>query len=337
MSNHTRKILDAYALPVVLLITIWIALLGAPTGFGQGSFFALFDSLALLGLVAVGLGVTMIAGELDLSAGSVAAVAGMVAVHAQSLGFVAAIVVAVAAGFSFGAVQGWVIARLGISSLVLTIGSLIMMRGVAYLLGDRAIVITDPMAGGPLLTRFGVLPATAVVAGVVIAAVAVMMADLRIGREIYAIGGDREEAVAAGVRVGPPMIAAFATSGGCASLAGSIAAFQSGSATPGSFDALLLLAVSAAIIGGVALSGGRGTVLNILLGVGILTSISAGMALRGYLSYVTQLATGALLVLVIVGEWMTRRIREQSRVKAMAETVAEAHTPMSVPIGRDVS
>lgn len=323
MIRQLRGLMDAYAVPGVLLLVTWTSLLAIPTNFGKGAFYPLFDSLALLGLVTVGVGVTMIAGELDLSAGSVAAVAGMAAVHAQPLGLVGAIAVATVAGIGFGALQGYLIVRLDINSLVLTIGTLIMVRGAAYLLGEQAILVDDPSAIAPLLGRFGPVPTTAVIPGAVIAVIALVLGFLKLGREIYAIGGDRAEAVAAGVRVGPAMVTAFAISAGCAALAGSLAAFQGGSAAPSSFDALLLLAVSAAIIGGVALSGGRGTIVNILFGVAILTSISAGMALRGQQAYMTQLATGGLLVLVILGEWVMRRIRERAKARALADVAVD--------------
>lgn len=97
----------------------------------SGNIYAILESCALVGIVAAGLGVTMLAGELDLSVGSIAACAGIVAVQMSGSGVVVAVAAATIAGVAFGVVQGALIARLNISSLVFTLGTFIALRGVA--------------------------------------------------------------------------------------------------------------------------------------------------------------------------------------------------------------
>lgn len=309
MSRQLQQVVRSYAIPAVLFVIVWITMLGSSSGVGEGSIFPVLDSFALLGLIALGVAVTMIAGELDLSVASMAALAGMVAVEAQSLGLAGALVVGTAVGVVLGAIQGYCIDRFQISSIFFTIATLILLRGVALLIGrDDAILVNDPLMGDPLITRWGILSISILIALGVFVAVGVFLAYARPGRELHAVGGDRQEAAAAGVNVRRVLIMCFAMSGGCAALAGSIAAYKGGSGNPDAFNVILLSAVAAAVIGGIALEGGRGSAINVALGVAILASISAGIAARGASEDLAQLITGGLLVLVIGGEWATGRI-----------------------------
>jgi ribose transport system permease protein len=312
MNAHVRRSIGDYALPLVLFAAVWIAMLVTRSGVGETSIFPVLDNFALLGLLALGVGVTMIAGELDLSIAPMAALMGIVAVKAQSTGLAGALAIGTAGGAVLGATQGYLIARLQINSIVFTIGTLILLRGVALLFGDQAILVNDPLMGDPLLNRAGVFSGSIAIALVVFGIVGLVLAFARPGRELYAVGGDRQEAAAAGVDVSRSIVLAFGISGACAALAGSIAAYKGGSANPTSFDTQLLAAVSAALIGGISIQGGRGTILNIALGVGVLAAISAGMAARGEAEYVTELVTGALLVAVIAGEWASGRLQRRS-------------------------
>jgi ribose transport system permease protein len=307
-----RRAARDYGLPAALFAAVWLGMLASRSGVGQTSIFPVLDNFALLGLLALGIGVTMIAGELDLSIASMAALMGVIAVKAQGAGLFGALLVATAAGMALGATQGYAIARLQINSVVFTIGTLILFRGLALLFGDQPIPLRDPFMGLPLLNRSGVLSGSIGIALGVFAVVGVALAFLKPGREIYAVGGDRREAAAAGVNVGRSITLSFAISGACAALAGAIAAYKGGSADPQAFDPQLLQAVSAAVIGGISIRGGRGTIVNIAIGVGIFASISAGMAARGAAEYVTELVTGGLLVAVIAGEWLSGRLQQRA-------------------------
>lgn len=312
MNAYLRRAGRDYGLPVALFVAVWIGMLVSRSGVGETSIFPVLDNFGLLGLLALGLGVTMIAGELDLSIAPMAALMGIIAVKAQGAGLFGALVIATAAGTALGAAQGYAIARLQINSVVFTIGTLILFRGLALLFGDQPIPVTDPLMGFPLLNRWGVLSVSIGIALGVFVVVGLALAFLKPGREIYAVGGDRHEAGAAGVNVGRSITLSFAISGACAALAGAIAAYKGGSADPQAFDPQLLEAVSAVVIGGVSIRGGRGTILNIALGVGTFGAISAGMAARGAAESVTELVTGGLLVSVIAGEWLFGRLQQRS-------------------------
>lgn len=303
----TRELLARVAVAAVVYLVFAVTSPGYAT---SDNLFTVFEGAALIGIVAAGIAVTMLAGELDLSVGSVAACAGIVAVSVSDQGILVAVAAATLAATIFGVLQGWAIARLQISSLVFTLGTLIAMRGVAYKLSseqtvnldlDNLSIATDISARTSILSPFSlIMLLTFVVVGL-------GLTFSRWGREIYAIGGARKEARAAGVPQSRPIVLAFALSGGLAGLGGALASLKSGSATPLAYDSLLVTAVTAALIGGVSLYGGRGSMLGIFIGVMTLQFLLSGLALEGAPFWAASLATGALLLGFLLIELVNER------------------------------
>jgi ribose transport system permease protein len=310
----------SYLLPVIVLVATWVIITTTTDTFrGEASVFSVLEGFPLLGLVALGLAITIIAGELDLSVGSMAALAGVVAVKTADTGLLGGVLIAVAVGVLIGSLQGWMISRLAINSLVLTVGTLILLRGVTYLLSDnKPSQLTDFTVSDPLIERYGIFSISSITALIVFVLFGLFLAYTRYGREIYAIGGAREEARAAGVPRLRPMILTFALSGGCAALAGALASLKGGSAAPQNYADLLLAGCAAALVGGISLYGGRGTVLHVALGVAVLSAVAAGLAARGSDASVTQLVTGALLITVVAIEFIVARLSRRSRLRREA-------------------
>lgn len=305
-----------YALQLGVLTVLWVAFATTTPLFGgTGAIYAVLQSFALLGLVAAGMAVTFICHELDLSVASIAALAGVVCILSGGLGLVPAILVAVTVGITFGLAQGYVISALLINSLVFTIGSQIAIRGIAYLLADdRPISLDDISVSDPMLNTWGVLAPDTLVAIIVIALLGLFLRYVKHGREMYAVGGGRKEAAAAGVPIRRPIMIAFAISGGCAALAGAMAAMKSGGASPESYIHLILNAPAAVLIGGFSLYGGRGNMINVVLGVGILAVLTVGLGASGVQAYTIDLFVGALLLAVVVGQFLLEKLagRRQS-------------------------
>lgn len=302
--------LRPYALPLAVLIIAWIVISVITPGFrGAASVFSVLEGFSLVGLIALGLAVTIIAGEFDLSVGSMAALSAVIAVLTSHLGLAGSVIVATSAGVIFGAAQGALIGRLGINSLVFTIGTLILLRGLTYMLsGHEPIMIDNIEITDPLIERYWIFSFSSVVAISVFVLAGLVLTFTRWGREIFAIGGARNEAIAAGVPKVRTISIAFAISGGCAALAGALAAMRGGSAAPQNYDDLLLTGCAATLLGGISLYGGRGTVFNVALGVAILSVVGAGLAARGTSASLVQLVTGALLLSVIAGEFVAGRL-----------------------------
>lgn len=293
----------------MLLIT-WIVIATITPSFrGAGSVYAVLEGFPLVGLVALGLAVTIIAGELDLSVGSMAALAAAIAVLTSPAGLVGSVLIATLVGTALGALQGTLIGQLRINSLVFTIGTLILLRGLTYIsTGNAPIMIQNIEMTDPLLDRYWIFSISSIVALTVFMLVGLFLSYTRWGREIFAIGGARNEAIAAGVPRVRPLTSSFAISAGCASLAGALAATRGGSAAPQNYADLLLSGAAAALLGGISLYGGRGTVFNVALGVAVLTVVATGLAARGSAASLVQLVTGALLLTMIAIEFLAGRL-----------------------------
>jgi ribose/xylose/arabinose/galactoside ABC-type transport system permease subunit len=284
----------------------------------------LLDGAVLIGLAAVGIGVTMIAGEFDLSIGSLAAVIGVLTINLMiaGLGFAPAVLIAVACAALFGMAQGFVIAWTGINSLVFTIGTLIGLRGLALIIANENSVIVPIERISEIdfiSTRFFyVLSPLSVIMFAVFVLVGLFLRYTIWGREIYAIGGGRAEARAAGVSIMRPMVIAFTLSATLAGLGGALLSVRLGSATPLGFDTLLLSAVSACLMGGIALEGGRGSVIGVFIGLLTLRFLIQGVASLGAPYWMQSLAIGALLILVIVVQMSLGIWRRRSAVARLA-------------------
>jgi ribose/xylose/arabinose/galactoside ABC-type transport system permease subunit len=276
---------------------------------------ALLDGAVLIGTVSVGVGICMLAGGFDLSVGSLAAVTGIIVVQAVSIGVFPAILVGVLFAAAVGALQGLAIGTLGLNSLVFTIGSLIGLRGIALVIsGENSVTMPiDQLDEIDFFTNryLGVFSPLSIGMVVVFVVFGLFLRYTRWGREIYAIGGGRSEAKAAGVPLMRPMVIAFTCSGALAGLGGSVLSLRLGSATPLGFDTLLLSAATTCLLGGVALDGGRGNVIGIALGLFTLRFFITGVASLGAPYYVQNLASGALLILVIAGQIGLRSLSQR--------------------------
>lgn len=304
--NKATDLWNRYGLQgAILLLLLGVFTMIAPDFVGENALFAVLERLVPLGIITAGLAATMIVGELDLSIASMAAVAGagVIVLGNTGLGLVPLIVLASVGGAVIGAIQGWAIARFGISSLVLTVATLILLRGVASLITEGVPVsLENYLLTDPLLRRSWVFSPLSVTALLVLLLLGAYLSRTRPGRAMYAIGGGRQEAVAAGVPLNRTLVTAFAISGACGALAGAMSSLRSGSATPDGFGTMLLLGVAAALVGGIGLSGGRGDMVNVLLGVVIASTLAAGLSTMGVKSYVSELFTGVLLLAVIALE-----------------------------------
>ena len=271
--------------------------------------FTIFEGFAWLGLAALAVGLTIIAGELDLSVGSVAAVSGIIAVSVvEDLGLVTAVLVSTLCGLVYGAAQGYLVHRLKIHSLVFTLGTLIGLRGLAFMIsGENTVVMKNLDIADTVRHQLWIFSPFSLVTILVFTLVGLFLVYTRWGREIYAIGGGRQEAAAAGVPLVRPLVLTFALSGSMAALAGALTSIKSGSAGPAAFEQLLLPAATAALIGGVSLLGGKGSVAGIAVGTLTLRFITSGLSLGGAPFYVLTLATGAVLIVVVVLELIVER------------------------------
>ncbi len=271
--------------------------------------YAIFERFAVLGLVGLALTLCIIAGEIDLSIGSNAALAAVIAVRfTDSIGAVQASLIAMAVATLIGVIQGYFIAYLRVRAIVLTVGTLMLLRGVAlFAAEEKTVMLTDFTVPDFISTKMFMYfsPASLLVIAVFFL-VWLFLNFTRFGREIYAIGGARKEALASGISLKRPMIIVFALSGFCAGLGGVIIGMRSGTAQALGLQYLLLAGTVAAFIGGVSIMGGRGGVIGAAIGTLTVNFLNTGLVFNVTPAFMVQLYLGVLLMVVIMFQTSSR-------------------------------
>jgi len=277
-----------------------------------GSAGNIFIRAAADGLVALGLMTVILQGELDLSVGSTLALAGTLTVGlANDLGYPAAVAVTVVAGTLVGIVNGLIVTRAHVNSFIGTLGTMVAVRGLAFVYTgglplsgpslDAAVAFSSPFIW-ELTPRALVMLSVAALLGL-------FLARAHIGRDLYAVGGNREAAAAAGIPVERRIWLGFIISGGCAALAGALVAIELNTGSPVLGVQTVLIAITAIVIGGTSLTGGRGSAYGTLIGILILAALAVGLNLARVPSSHQQVITGAILVAVVLADQVRARPR----------------------------
>jgi ribose/xylose/arabinose/galactoside ABC-type transport system permease subunit len=258
--------------------------------------------------------------EFDLSVVGMYSMAGCIAVVMGGTNAWLGLACALAAGLAGGLAQGWLIVRLRLGSVGVTLGGLLIFAGVAYVVTENRALPYENMevALGLSAPIAGIFSIRSLVAIVVFAAAALVIGLTRYGRDIIAIGSNRRAAMTAGVNVDALVIGIFGFSGFCAALSGALLSYSLASASPAGLSDVIVPAAAAAILGGVSLAGGTGRPLGIAMGVLSLAVLRAGFNAVGAPPYVNEVAMGAILLIVAVldGPYLARRLHWLVRRRA---------------------
>jgi ribose/xylose/arabinose/galactoside ABC-type transport system permease subunit len=297
LANRTLR---PFLLLVVIIAAIWLLDAGRGRFFTLATAFSVLQQFATVGPIALGLGLTMIVREFDLSVGGMMSLAGCVAVLTgvsdPALGVVAAVLVGGIAGFC----QGSIMVRLRLGSIGVTLGGLLTLGGIAYVVTGNLSIAYPRMDIAMAVNQkvLGVLSLRSLVALAAFLIAAFFMARTRIGRDVYATGSDRRAALVAGVPVGWIVVAVFAVSGMLSALGGALLSYSLATASGVALTDALVPATAAAIIGGVSLTGGKGTPIGIVGGVLVLSLLRAGLNAIGTPPSVQDIVTGGVLLIV---------------------------------------
>ena len=304
---------NSLGLVAVLCALVLLFSLMSDHFFGGGTFRSLANQIPTLTVIAVGMTYVLLIAGIDLSVGSVmalaSAVTGVLMVDLQ-WPLLAAVTAALAAGLACGTVNGFISARWAIPSFVVTLGMLEIARGGAYLTtGSQTRYLGDAVGliGAPL---FGLgISAALLLALAVVAIGQFVLSRTVFGRYMVAIGTNEEAVRLSGINPLPWKIAVFALAGLLAGLGG---VFQLGylqSADPNAGIGLELSAIAAVVIGGTSLSGGRGSVVNSFLGVLIIAVMETGLAQLGVSEPGKRIITGAVIILAVLFDQFREPLR----------------------------
>ncbi len=323
---------------LILLITVasgWLGMSGGEKFFTwQNLMNSLSQAIVIVGLIAIGETVVIVAGALDISVGSIASIGSVVAasvlvgagtvgsLHILPTGItIVAVAAGILAGMIAGATNGFIVTKLRVNPTIATLGTLAAFAGIAFLLapdGKPIGVLTQPdftwLAQGRFLTDAAIgqlggskwtgIPVLTVILVVVAILVHILMTYTDYGRAIYAIGGNATAARLAGINLTQVRVWMYMISGGIAGLAGVLLTARTTSGNPINGTGLELQAITAVFLGGAATSGGKGTIMGTFLAVILVGVLNNGMNLLGFNTFTQRVALGLLLIAAVaISQW----------------------------------
>jgi ribose/xylose/arabinose/galactoside ABC-type transport system permease subunit len=256
---------------------------------------------AITGILAVGMTLVILTGGIDLSIGSVVALAGVSAAYVAGVNGALALPAALAVGLGVGAITGVLVAGFRVAPFVVTLAGLTVARGVAFLLtGGRSVgSLPEGFTFLGQAVPLG-LPLPVWILAFVVAAGHFLLARTILGRQIYAVGGNPEASWLAGVPVQAVLLAVYLLNGLLAGLAGAILAARLGAGIPNSGQLYELDVIAAVVVGGTSLTGGRGGVLGSLLGALFIGTLNNGLNLSGVDPYLQKIVLGVVILAAVL-------------------------------------
>ena len=328
--NIAATALKAREFPILVALAAVVVITGLvnPTFASSEGMSAILIESSVIGLLAASQSMLIIMRQIDLSVGSttglVAFLVGQNAAANIGVPFTISVVVGIAVGFAVGIVNGFLIAYLGLPSLVVTIAMLYVVRGVFSQLAGGETITADQVPA-PLVelgsgSIFGV-PYLFVCALIGAVSVTLLLRYSRWGRDLYAIGSNPEAALRVGIPVARRTFVAFALSGIFTGVAGLLLLGRFSFADATSGLGIELYVIAACVIGGVAIAGGVGTAVGALIGAVLLQTITFALGALGVSQFWQQAVAGALLVLAITFDRVVA-VRSARRVVRRVEVLA---------------
>ncbi len=329
MSSRQRALIEFVLDNLVwflLAFVLAIFSLAIPNFFQIGIFANIIEQSTFVGVMAIGLAIVIIAGHMDLSVESVAALTAMVTgilfcTHGIGLGYTlspewlivpVSLLLAMAVGGAIGAINGWLVVRLQMNAFIVTLAAYIWVRGlVVAISGGRS------AQGLPPSLRFIGIDTVAyiqLIAGMAIAGFALVtfiMAKTRFGRRITRIGRNAVATFRAGIQVDKLVVFSFVLAGAIAGVAGWLLAIRTSGATANLGTGMLFNAFAAVVIGGVSLKGGVGRLPGVYAGVLLLSSIHTAINLMGLPAHFTQMILGGLVLVAVLLDTVKLSIRQK--------------------------
>jgi len=315
-SNVRGLLADYLGMTIALVALIAVFSLSAKHFLSQATFRTLANQIADVTIAAVGMTFVLIVAGIDLSVGSVMALAGAalgIAVVNWGVPLAVGVVLCLLTGLACGAANGLIVIRWSLPSFIVTLGMLEAARGAAYLVTDsRTIyinsidILTEPVVAG--------LSAPFFLAIAVVFLGQLVLSRTVFGRYLVAIGTNEEAVRLSGIDPRPYKLAVFALSGLLAAVAAVIQTARMSSANPNTATGFELQVIAAVVIGGPSLMGGRGSVVRSFFGVLIIAVLGTGLAQVGAQEYTKRLITGCVIVAaVILDQYRHRPGRVSSR------------------------
>jgi erythritol transport system permease protein len=327
MAQVALLLLRGRTLVVLVLLVIFFSAISSEY-LTQSNLILMTKHVAINAILAIGVTFVILTGGIDLSVGSIAGLASMVAggllfkglhVPGGTIFFSVAVVIGIGilVGALVGGVNGLLVTRFGVAPFIATLGMLYIARGAAQLLSNGGTfpdLAGERGRGNQGFHVIGVdswlgIPVAVWIMVAVAAAAIVVTTRTPFGRRVFAVGGNERAAVLSGIRVNRIKIAVYIISGCCAALAGLLLTSELGAAYPDTATTYELNAIAAAVLGGTALSGGRGTILGTVMGAFVIGFLSDGLVLVGVSTFWQSVVKGAVIIVAVITEQAQQRLQ----------------------------
>ena len=268
----------------------------------------ILKQISVIGVMAVGMTFVIAAGGIDLSVGAVSACASCIAcsfsIEGEALPLPVALLVGCLVGVAFGAFSGICVAKLNVPAFIATLATTTIARGIVYVYTNGYPVngITDAYKFIGRGTVLGVVPVL-VLAYIIIILIGVFgLHYTGFGRHVFALGGNEKAAIVSGVNVDRVKFSVYVISGLCAAIGGILLSARVQTGGPASGTGYETDAITAVVIGGASLSGGRGSVLGSVIGMLLIGALSNGLDLLDVSSYYQQIVKGIIILLAVIAD-----------------------------------
>ncbi|MCH1948850.1 ABC transporter permease [Enterocloster sp. OA13] len=312
IQNLTEKTQGLFISILILAVLLIIAACFIPRVYQLKNLENLLRTYAPGGIAAVGLSLVILTGEIDVSVGAIMTLSMAVAAKIYDLNEPAAIAAICGTGIAAGFLNGYLITRTRVPSLMLTIGTTSVFNGLAAILvrAQKKYItdlyqITLSLAKGSI---FGI-PIPLLVCVILALAFEFVLRKSAFGKQIYYTGANKRASWMSGVDIGKVKIICFTASGLCAAIAALLMAGQLGSSTVQLGNGYEVTAISIAVLGGISLNGGKGTVIGTLLGFITMSLMQNMLAIAGLGTYVSTTLKGVMIILVVYLYGLTVRRR----------------------------
>ncbi len=282
--------------------------------FTQANLENIMSTLAIVGITALGMTLVMVSGGIDISVGSVAALSGVItSLLWLELGIPLGIstVLAILCGGLVGLINGLIVTYLKINPLITTLATFSIIRGLAFVLSEgQTNLLSNPAFNFIGRGDIWGIPFSLLIMILLYVIFALILRYTSFGRNLYAIGGSLEASRLAGISVTPHLLVVYTLSGLLAAFAGIITVSQLASSAPRAATGLEFTVITAVVLGGTSLSGGKGTLTGTLIGVIILRILNNGLVLMEVSSFYQQVARGMVLILAVGVDQIRRKLSQ---------------------------
>ena len=303
-----RSVPELAALGLFLIALIVYFSLATEYFLGVETWINILSAVSVAGIIAVPGTMLLIAAQVDLSVGSAAAFTGTIAglyINSSSVGL--GIFYAILMGIVIGLVNGLLITKFQVNSLITTLGTLAILRGLSYIIGGGQTVMVPKLSYLGLARPFLNLPLAVIVFVVICIAGVFVMKYTTFGRSLYVIGANPAAARLVGIRTPRVVLICFVLSGVSTAFAGLILTSQLTAASPMAANGLELSVITAIVLGGASLNGGRGTISGTILGLLIIGVLNNGLVLLNVDTFWQQVARGTLLIIAVSFDQLRER------------------------------